>query len=249
MAYCGRQCHPRRWRRCNAYELPSPYPFIVTAGAIFGGVLTNVDNLISGTGEIGHQTLGGSGVGTFINEAKGIIDADASGPLVIAGVGPDTNDGLIEATQAGTLLIQNVTINNFLNTRNGTVEAGQNSTVGLENATIVGGLVKALPGSTIEAEQGSNTIAGADVTNAGSIGAEGANLTIIGDVDNHKGDLDANNATLVIDGAVRAASYDRRNRRNRIRRPLFGRRDVATQMPTLFSNLTVPRRSRARSLG
>ena len=65
------------------------------AASIFGGVLTNVDNVISGTGEIGQQLFGDQ-VGTFINEAKGVIDAnDASGPLVIAGVGPDTNAGLI----------------------------------------------------------------------------------------------------------------------------------------------------------
>ena len=90
-----------------------------------------MDNLISGTGEIGQQ-LQGSGVGTFINEARGVIDAnDASGPLVIAGVGPDTNAGLIEATQGGTLLIDGVTIDNFLNHTKGTVEAGHDSTVGL----------------------------------------------------------------------------------------------------------------------
>jgi hypothetical protein len=184
----------------NPYSMP-----LVTEGAIFGGVLTNVDNFISGTGEIGQQTSG-SGVGTFVNETKGVIDADASTPLIIAGVGPDTNAGLIEATQAGTLLIQDVTIDNFLNGSQGTVKATRQSTVGLENATIVGGLVKALPGSMIEAEQGSNTITGADVKNAGTIGAEGANFTIIGDVHNHKGNLDANNATLVIDGAVKGGT-------------------------------------------
>jgi hypothetical protein len=179
----------------------SSVPFGASAASIFGGVLTNMDNLISGTGEIGQQ-LSGSGVGTFINEPNGIIDAnDASGPLVIAGVGPDTNAGLIEATQAATLLIENVTIDNFLNTTDGTVKAGSNSTIGLENATIVGGLVTAMRGAIIEAEQGSNTITGAVVTNAGTIGAEGANLTIVGDVTN-TGTLDANNATLLIDGAV-----------------------------------------------
>jgi hypothetical protein len=146
-------------------------------------------------------------VGTFINEAKGVIDAnDASGPLVIAGVGPDTNAGLIEATQAGTLLVENVTIDNFLHHRNGTLEAGHNSTIGLENATITGGLVKSLSGAIIEAEQGSNTITGAQVKNAGTIGAESANLTIVGDVHNHKGNLDANDGTLVIDGAVKGGT-------------------------------------------
>jgi hypothetical protein len=187
-------------------------PFIPTlnfAPSIFGGVLTNVDNTISGTAVIGQmETSGGLGphVGTFINEAKGTIDADASTPILITGIGPDTNAGLMEATQGGTLLIDGVTIDNFLHHAKGTVEAGQNSTVGLENATITGGLVKALSGSIIEAEQGSNIITGAHVKNAGTIGAESADLTIVGDVHNHKGDLDANNATLVIDGAVKGGT-------------------------------------------
>ena len=189
----------------------SGIPLVFYAPAIFGGVLTNVDNTISGTGVIGQQDNGGGlgpFVGTFINEAKGIIDADASAstPLLIAGVGPDTNAGLMEATQSGTLLIENVTIDNFLNHKNGTIEAGKDSTVGLENATITGGFVKALPGSIIEAEQGSNTITGAHIKNAGTIGAELANLTIVGDVNNHKGNLDANDATLVIDGAVKGGT-------------------------------------------
>ena len=180
------------------------------APSIFGGVLTNVNNTISGTGVIGQMDSGNLGlgplVGTFINEAKGTIDANASTPLLIAGVGPDTNAGLMEATQAGTLLIDGVTIDNFLNHTKGTVEAGENSTIGLENATITGGLVKALAGSIIEAEQGSNTITGAQVKNAGTIGAEFANLTIVGDVNNQKGDLDADNATLVVDGAVKGGT-------------------------------------------
>jgi hypothetical protein len=191
----------------------APFSSVYLAPAIFGGVLTNIDNTISGAGVIG-QIDEGSGlgpaiaplVGTFINEAKGTIDADASTPLLIAGIGPDTNAGLMEATKGGTLLIDGVTIENSLKHEKGTIQAGQNSAVGLENATIIGGFVKALPGSIIEAEQGSNTITGAHIKNAGIIGAESANLTIVGDVDNHKGNLDANNGTLVVDGVVKGGT-------------------------------------------
>jgi hypothetical protein len=178
----------------------------LTPTDIAGGVLTNIDNTISGTGIIGGSAYDPTAAGILINGAKGIVDANfATNPLVLTG-GPDTNAGLMEATQTGTLLIENLTIDNFLNHTNGTIEAGQNSTVGLENATIVGGVVKTLPGSIIEAEQGSSTIAGADVKNAGTVGAEGADLTIVGDVHNSKGDLDANNAKLVIDGAVKGGT-------------------------------------------
>src|SRR5262249_4691951 len=142
-----------------------------TASSIVGGVLTNVDDVISGSGFIGEAGLGAGRFGILINEARGIIDANASTPLILTASGTDTNAGLMEASNGGTLLIENVTIDNFLNHTKGTVEAGQETTVGLENATIVGGLVKALPGSLIEAEQGSNTITGAHVKNAGTIGA------------------------------------------------------------------------------
>ena len=155
--------------------------------------LANVDNVISGGG------------GIFVSLSnQGIVDANDSTPLILAGVtggGPDTNAGLTEATQGGTLLIQSV-IDNYLGSTNGTVEAANGSTVGLENATIIDGLVTIKNGGIIEGEQGSNLISGAAVTNAGMLGAEGANLTVIGNVTNTSGTLDANNATLVVDGTV-----------------------------------------------
>ena len=173
----------------------------LAVSAIWGGVLINVDNVIFGTGAIDENQAAAVPSGSFINEAQGTIDANAYAPLVIAGVGPDTNAGLMEATHLGTLLIENVTIDNYLKTTDGTVEAGKDSIVDLGNAAITGGLVTALHGAIIQAEQGSNAITGALITNAGTLGAEGANLSIIGDVAN-TGTLDANNATLTIDGAV-----------------------------------------------
>ena len=146
------------------------------------------------------------------NAAQGVVEAKGENSEVIMGgnlsSGNDTNAGLIAAVHSGTLLIQDVTIDNFVNTTNGTIEAGHGSTVGLEyGGHIVGGLVTVLQGGLLEAGGSASilplpgTITGAVVTNAGTIGAEGANLTIVGDVTN-TGTLDANNATLVIDGAV-----------------------------------------------
>ena len=186
--------------------LTNSSPVVGNQDAIFGtGVLTNVDNMISGTGVIGNYA-GVNGTGTIlINEAAGIIDANQSTPLILEDRS-FTNAGLMEATQNGTLLIDNAVLENFLNTTNGTIDAGKYSTMGLENATITGGFVTTEHGSTIVAEQGSSTIAGASLTNAGTIGAEGGNLTIIGDVTNTKGIFDANNAALVIDGAVKGGT-------------------------------------------
>ena len=66
------------------------------------GVLTNVDNIISGTGVIGNY-LGFDGTGTIlINEAAGVIDANQSTPLFLEDRS-FTNAGLMEATHNGTL--------------------------------------------------------------------------------------------------------------------------------------------------
>jgi hypothetical protein len=137
------------------------------------------------------------------NTAQGVVEAKGENSEVTIGFnlssGNDTNAGLMEAVDSGTLLINSQF--DLVNT-DGTIEAGHHgSTVVLEESTIVGGFVTALHGGIIEAEQVASTITGAVVTNAGTIGAEGANLTIIGDVTN-TGTLDANNAALVIDGAV-----------------------------------------------
>ena len=109
----------------------------------------------------------------LLMKLKALSTPIAGTPLCIAGVGPDTNAGLLEATQTGTLLIDGVTIDNFLiSQKRGQLRPVKDSTVGLGDATITGGFVKALPGSIIEAEQESNPITGAPASNAGPIGAE-----------------------------------------------------------------------------
>jgi hypothetical protein len=165
---------------------------------------------------IGHTVIENSGileatnggllnfsVAPVQNAAQGVVEAKGENSEVIMGTtlgsGPDTNAGLIAAVDSGTLLIRDVF---GLDNTHGTIKAGHGSTIGLEDGSIVGGLVTVMKGGILEAElQGGNTITGAVVTNAGTIGAEGANLTIVGDVTN-TGTLDANNATLVINGAV-----------------------------------------------
>jgi hypothetical protein len=64
--------------------------------------LTNVDNTISGAGQIGI----GDGNLTLVNEAHGTIDANISGGTLTLDTGHTiTNDGLMEATNGGTLQI------------------------------------------------------------------------------------------------------------------------------------------------
>ena len=64
--------------------------------------LTNVDNTISGAGQIGI----GDGNLTLVNEAHGTINANISGGTLTLDTGHTiTNDGLLEATNGGTLQI------------------------------------------------------------------------------------------------------------------------------------------------
>ena len=72
-------------------------------GATSTTTLTNVDNTISGAGQIGL----GDGNLTLVNGAHGTIDANAAGGTLIVDTGHTvTNAGLLEASNGGTLLIE-----------------------------------------------------------------------------------------------------------------------------------------------
>ena len=74
----------------------------VIFGATAAATLTNVDNTISGAGQIGI----GDGNLTLVNEAHGTIDANISGGTLTLDTGHTiTNDGTLEATNGGTLQI------------------------------------------------------------------------------------------------------------------------------------------------
>jgi hypothetical protein len=80
--------------------------------AVGGMTLTNVNNTIQGEGIIGDNGL------TVINESGGTIDANSKGVGVITTLtlesmgGGLTNQGLLEATNDGALLINGVTVSN-----------------------------------------------------------------------------------------------------------------------------------------
>jgi hypothetical protein len=84
-----------------------------SANAIVGtgsnDTLTNVDNTISGAGQIGS----GDGTLTLVNEAHGTIDANVAGGTLTLETGTTiTNDGILEATNGGTLQIDDPVIGN-----------------------------------------------------------------------------------------------------------------------------------------
>jgi hypothetical protein len=140
--------------------------------------LVNVDNTISGAGDISAA---------LTNGAKGVVDANAaSTPLVLGGGG--TNVGLLEATTGADLRIDT----NFLDLNNasGRIEAiGLKSIVSLIDVTIDGGTLSTASGGTIFVQNNSSTFdgdaPGAPIANSGTVVVQDeAALVLLGDVDN-----------------------------------------------------------------
>jgi YVTN family beta-propeller protein len=97
------------------------------------GQLINVNNLIEGAGEIGNNGL------ILINQAAGVINANnnsSAGNTLTIDTNTDTNQGLMEATGNGSLLINGITVIN----QGSNIEAiGANATVMFQSSTVQGG--------------------------------------------------------------------------------------------------------------
>jgi hypothetical protein len=125
-----------------------------------GLMLTNVNNTISGTGQIGN----GSGM-LFVNDASGIVDA-SGGTLIISPydssttTGSTTNQGLLEATAGGVLELEN-TVTNTGGTILATGTSGgmspTPSTIELNGVSITGGTLTSSSGGVIESINTWNT--------------------------------------------------------------------------------------------
>jgi hypothetical protein len=113
-----------------------------------GSTLTNVDNTISGAGQIGI----GDGSLTLVNEAAGTIDANIAGGTLTLDTGHTiVNAGLLEATNGGTLDVQDGTIDNIGTGADG-IALGGTSTLLVDTATLDltgGGDVSLASGSQI----------------------------------------------------------------------------------------------------
>jgi hypothetical protein len=155
----------------------------IIAATSSGQQLTNLNNTISGAGEIGRGGL------VLVN--NGVIDANGQNALKLDPL-TLTNTGTLEATNGAALLITGTTVTNFtgsvLNPVNGTIAAtGTNlsgtshSSVGLQDATINGGNISITLQGSVVATSGINTISGAaSITNsAGTLEANGAELDIV----------------------------------------------------------------------
>jgi hypothetical protein len=113
------------------------------------GMLTNVNNTIAGSGQVGNNGL------TFINQAGGTVNANNPGSSMLLNAAGVVNQGLFEAQAGGTLLV-NVPVNNFH--ANITAD-GTNSQVQLENgARIEGGTLNLINGAAYFGTIESNVI-------------------------------------------------------------------------------------------
>jgi YVTN family beta-propeller protein len=109
--------------------------------------LTNVNNIISGSGTIGNDGL------TFINQSGGIVNANLSAAILLVNANNVANEGLFEGTGGGILQV-NVTVNNA----GGTISAASGSQVQLTSADIQGGLLTSTSGATFFGTSGGTVV-------------------------------------------------------------------------------------------
>jgi fibronectin-binding autotransporter adhesin len=116
-----------------------------------GVTLTNVNNIIQGEGLLGAgQSM------ALLNQSGGTINANSTGGALIGALTVDmsggvTNQGLMTATNSGTLSIVSTTVNNV----GGNITAnGASATVSLNTSTIQGGTLNTLSGGTFQTANG-----------------------------------------------------------------------------------------------
>ena len=168
-----------------------------TNNYIFGSagtdVLTNVNNTISGSGNIGDNQMG------LVNQAT--INANQSSPLTIETNSGTTNTGTLEATAGATLNLDGYT---FTNTGGMIKAVGTGSLVSITNATINGGTVSASSGGLIQSMGSATTFNG--LTTSGTVAIPNNNdLTLAGTITNTGAiqvNSSGNNTFLESSGAV-----------------------------------------------
>lgn len=141
-----------------------------------GQTLTNVNNTLQGTGVIGSDGL------SVINQAGGIINANATGTLVV-NTGAFSNQGLLEAT-SGLLQLQN----NYNNSGGRILSSGSGAIVQLVSATVQGGTLTSANGGTLGVPSGTSVLDGSSqgiLTIAGSYTvADGSTTLLKGTINN-----------------------------------------------------------------
>ena len=100
-----------------------------------GATLTNVDNTIAGSGQIGLGKM------VLVNEAAGVIEQTGASLMIDTGARQIINDGTIEATGLGGLTIAGVVSNSGVLETNGGNLTVDGAVVGIGSAMIGGGVL------------------------------------------------------------------------------------------------------------
>ncbi len=174
--------------------------------AAAGSTLTNVDNKITGVGQLGSSNL------TIVNEAGGKLKANGALPLVIAAP-TVTNSGAIKAAIDDNMILSNTTVNNG---SAGVLKAKDGAQISLQTADIIGGTLITVGSGVIQTTDSGSQLDGSTFTvnNSGQIEIDdNTALTIQGAINNtgtitlaaNLGDVAlslANNTTLTGGGDV-----------------------------------------------
>jgi filamentous hemagglutinin len=135
--------------------------------------LDNVNNTISGQGNIGNGSL------TLVNEAAGVITANQTNGLTLNVNGGVSNKGLLEATNTGGLFILNTGVNDSGNGNTGLIEAnGAGAHVDLQSATIYGGTLESGTGAFLDIVGGQSATLDGSLSAAPVTIAAGSNLNV-----------------------------------------------------------------------
>ncbi len=167
---------------------------------VTGSSLDNVDNTISGSGEIALDNL------LLTNEAGGTINASsASAALTIDSFGANNtliNKGLVEATGAGGLALNGIILDQ---TGGGTLKAvGSGRTVTLTSTTVKGGTVATSGGGLIQIGAYTNVF---DGTGTGGLKlASGAQVRVLNGNGLHLAGAIANAGTISLAASGNATS-------------------------------------------
>ena len=140
--------------------------------ATSNSTLTNVNNTIEGSGDIGDNGL------SLNNQSA--IDANQSSALVIDAPAI-TNTGTLEATGGGTLQILNSSATNT----NGTISTDGSSSVIIQNSGITGGNLTSTNGAEIHGI-GNPSLDGVTITSGSTFSVDpGQSTSLTGDLTNH----------------------------------------------------------------
>jgi hypothetical protein len=159
------------------------------------GSATGASTLVNGAATVAGRIVGAGALGdastTLVNQAKGIIDADAAAALVLnTGANAIANAGLIESTGTGGLTIDSAVVNTGtlvahagVLTVNGAVTGAGKCQIGagtLDFASSFGGAVSFLTGSTGTLELAHGQTYAGKITGLSTAGANAIDLADIG---------------------------------------------------------------------